>query len=152
MKKLLMVCLIGLLSISRAAMAEPSSEKADIVVYRSPTCLCCGKWVRHLKDNDFNVQDIVTDSVDAVKAQHGVPGALASCHTALVGGYVIEGHVPANDIKKLLANRPQIAGIAVPGMPLGTPGMEMGGHEQPYEVIAFDKENHRQVFSTHGDE
>jgi hypothetical protein len=139
-------------SLSGAALAEQVTDNADIVVYRSPTCGCCGKWLNHLKDNNFNVKDIVLDDVASVKERYGVPKELVSCHTAIVDGYIIEGHIPAGDIKTLLATKPQIAGITVPGMPSGTPGMEMGERRDPYKVIAFDKENRLQIFNSYGDE
>lgn len=126
-----------------------TEKPIDVVVHRSPTCSCCGKWVEHLKQNDFNVKDIVSDEVQAVKDKYGVTKELASCHTAIVEGYVVEGHVPANDIKKLLKNKADVIGLAVPGMPSGTPGMEMGGKKGAYQVISFDKKNQRQVFSNY---
>ena len=128
------------------AVAE---KPVDIVVHRSPTCSCCGKWVEHLKQNNFNVKDIVTEDVQSVKDQYGVGKDLASCHTAIVEGYVVEGHVPANDIKTLIKNKPKIVGITVPGMPSGTPGMEMGGKKDAFDIISFDKKDQRQVFSSH---
>ena len=105
--------------------------------------------MEHLKKNNFNVKDIVTDDVQAIKNKYGVSEAMASCHTAIVDGYVIEGHVPANDIMKLLKTKPKIVGIAVPGMPSGAPGMEMGGRKDSYNVMSFDKENHYQVFNSY---
>ncbi|MEQ1484072.1 DUF411 domain-containing protein [Methyloglobulus sp.] len=126
-----------------------AEEKIDIVVNRSPTCSCCGKWVEHLKQNNFNVKDVVSDDVQAIKDKYGVTQELASCHTALVNGYVVEGHVPAKDIRTLLKNKPDVVGITVPGMPSGTPGMEMGGKKDAYQVISFDKKNQHQVFSNY---
>ena len=123
-----------------------ADKPVDIVVYRSPTCECCGKWLEHLKKNNFTVKDIVTDDVQAIKDKYGVSEAMASCHTAIVDGYVIEGHVPAEDIMNLLKTKPKIVGIAVPGMPSGTPGMEMGGRKDAYDVMSFDKENHYEIF------
>ncbi len=142
---------IGLLIFNAGIKAEtlPAAKPIDIVVYRSPTCECCGRWLEHLKKNNFNVKDIVTDDVQAIKNKYGVSEAMASCHTAIVDGYVIEGHVPANDIMKLLKNKPKIVGIAVPGMPSGTPGMEMGDRKDAYNVMSFDKENHYEVFSSY---
>lgn len=145
MKKLMVVfIMLGFTVVN--AYAE---EDVDIVVYRSPSCGCCGKWLAHLKENQFNVKDIVTDDVHTIKEKYGVPQQMSSCHTAIVNGYVIEGHVPASDIKKLLQLKPKVVGISVPGMPSGTPGMEMGGRKDPYKVVAFDKENHFQVFSSY---
>jgi hypothetical protein len=135
-------------SVIRAETIGTDKPRA-IIVYRSPTCQCCGKWLEHLKQNNFNVKDIVTDDVQAIKDKYGVSKEMASCHTAIADGYVIEGHVPANDIVKLLKTKPKTAGIAVPGMPSGTPGMEMGGRTDPYDVISFDKENHYQVFNSY---
>lgn len=134
--------------VGRLALAEIGEAK-DIVVYRSPSCGCCGKWVKHLKDNNFNVIDNVVHDVDSVKRKYGVPSELASCHTAVVGDYVIEGHVPVEDIEKLLSLKADVSGIAVPGMPVGTPGMEMGDRKDAYKVIAFDKESRKQVFSVY---
>ena len=142
---------ISLLIFNTGIKAETlsTSKPVDIVVYRSPTCECCGRWLEHLKKNNFNVKEIVTDNVQAIKDKYGVSEAMASCHTAIVDGYVIEGHVPANDIMKLLKTKPKIVGIAVPGMPSGTPGMEMGDRKDAYNVMSFDKENHYAVFSSY---
>ncbi len=115
LKAFLAMCL---LVINVGVSAETADGKPiDIVVYRSPSCGCCGKWLEHLKQNNFNVKDIVTDDVQAIKDKYGVSKAMASCHTAIVDGYVVEGHVPANDIKTLLKTKPKVVGIAVPGMP-----------------------------------
>lgn len=140
---------IGLLVANVGVRAESSSKPIDIVVHRSSTCTCCGKWLAHLKQNNFTVTDVVTDNVQAIKDKYGVTQQLASCHTAIVDGYVIEGHVPADDIKTLLTTKPKIVGIAVPGMVSGTPGMEMGDKIDPYEVVSFDRENHTQVFNSY---
>ena len=126
-----------------------AGKPVDIVVYRSPTCNCCEKWLEHLKKNNFNVKDIVTDDVQAIKKKYGVPEEMASCHTAIVDGYVIEGHVPASDIMRLLKTKPKILGIAVPGMPSGAPGMEMSGRKDSYNVMSFDKENHYEIFNSY---
>lgn len=123
-----------------------TDKLVEIEVYRSPSCGCCGKWVDHLKQNQFAVKDIITENVQAVKDKYGISQELASCHTALVGGYVVEGHVPADDIKTMLKTKPKIAGITVPGMPSGTPGMEMGGRKDDYQVLSFDEKKQTQVF------
>ncbi len=143
--------IIGLLVFSACIKAETveAARPVDIVVYRSPTCTCCEKWLEHLKKNNFNVKDIVTDDIQSIKNKYGVPDAMASCHTAIVDGYVIEGHVPANDIMKLVKTRPKIVGVAVPGMPSGAPGMEMSGRKDAYKVMSFDKENHSEVFNSY---
>jgi hypothetical protein len=151
MKVLNFFLVIALLVFNAGIKAETLSadKPIDIVVYRSPTCECCGKWLEHMKKNNFNVKDIVTDDVQAIKNKYGVPEAMASCHTAIVDGYVIEGHVPANDIMKLLKTKPKIVGIAAPGMPSGTPGMEMGDRKDSYNVMSFDKENHYKIFNSY---
>lgn len=143
------VWVIGLLVVSATVSAEDSGKPIDIVVHRSPTCTCCGKWLEHLKQNNFKVEDIVTNDVQSIKTKYGVNGELASCHTAIVDGYVIEGHVPANDIKTLLKTKPKVTGIAVPGMVNGSPGMEMGDQKDPYKVVSFDHENQVKVFNSY---
>jgi hypothetical protein len=120
-----------------------------VAVFKSPTCGCCAKWVEHLRANGFAPTATNVDDMNAVKAKHNVPQALQSCHTALVGGYVIEGHVPAADIKRLLKEKPAIVGLAVPGMPAGSPGME-GPPPRKYDVVSFDKQGNTSVYSTHG--
>ncbi len=120
-----------------------------MVVYKTPTCGCCKKWVEHVQAAGFQVEVHDTADVTPVKNEHGLPQHLASCHTAIVDGYVIEGHVPADVIRRLLAERPQVAGIAVPGMPMGSPGMEVpGGQAHPYDVIAFARNGTVSVFET----
>ena len=105
-------------------------------------------WVSHLQDSGFTVRTTDVPDVTPIKTEHDVPGRLFSCHTALVDGYVIEGHVPAEDIERLLKKRPDIAGIAVPGMPVGAPGME-GPNPQEFAVISFDDDGQMTVFATH---
>jgi hypothetical protein len=140
---------IGLLVVSVGVSAESPGKPIDIVVHRSPTCTCCGKWLEHLKQNNFNVEDVVTEDVQAIKDKYGVTRELASCHTAIVNGYVVEGHVPADDIKTLLKAKPKVVGIAVPGMVNGSPGMEMGNKKDSYNVLSFDHENHTKLFKSY---
>lgn len=152
MKKIRVLMLSILISINFSLKAESevkvqTAEPVKIEVYRSPTCGCCSRWLDHLKKDQFEVIDHVTNDVQVIKDQYGVTQNIASCHTALVNGYVIEGHVPSTDIRKLLKLKPAIIGLSVPGMPVGTPGMEMGGKKDPYNVISFDKENKYKVFS-----
>lgn len=149
MKILKALFAIGFLVTATGVIAESPGKPIDIVVYRSPTCMCCGKWLAHLKENNFNVKDIVTDDVQAIKDKYGVTQELASCHTAIVDGYVIEGHVPADDIKKLLKTKPKVVGLAVPGMVNGSPGMEMGDKKDPYKVMSFDHEKQVKVFNSY---
>ena len=131
---------------SLAAAAEVAAP-VEITVYKSPTCGCCSKWVDHLTASGFKVISHDTNGMQAVKTKLGVPDAMASCHTAVVNGYVIEGHVPAADIQRLLRDKPKVAGLAVPGMVAGSPGME-GGRSDPYNVIAFG-DGKTSVFARH---
>ena len=128
-----------------AQAPQPSVE-----VYKSPTCGCCSKWIDHLKSHGFAARAIDTDKLDDIKATRGIPQKARSCHTAIVGGYVVEGHVPAADIQRLLKERPAVVGIAVPGMPIGSPGMEVPGMKpQAFDVIAFTKDGSTRVFASH---
>jgi hypothetical protein len=120
-----------------------------ITVYKTPTCGCCRLWVDHLRAAGFEVTAHDLPDLAAVKRERKVPGALASCHTGVVGGYVVEGHVPAEDVRRLLAERPAALGVAVPGMPLGSPGMEAGGRREPYRVLLFDERGETRVFAHH---
>lgn len=149
MKIVKILLVIGFLVAATGVKAESPGKPIDIEVHRSPSCMCCGKWLAHLKENNFNVKDIVTDDVQAIKDKYGVTKELASCHTAIVGGYVIEGHVPANDIKKLLKTKPKVVGLAVPGMVNGSPGMEMGDNKDPYQVLSFDHEKQVKIFNSY---
>lgn len=124
------------------------AAKPEITVYKSPTCKCCTGWVEHLRKHGFTVIVKETADMDAIKADLGVPRDLTSCHTAIVGKYVVEGHVPAKDIDLLLKKKPKIAGIAVPGMPAGSPGMEVGRTEK-YDVVTFAPGGKRSIFSRH---
>ena len=119
----------------------------SVTVYKSPTCGCCAKWVDHLEENGFSVNTVETYDVAEIKARYGVPGDLSSCHTALVDGYVVEGHVPAEEVKRMLSEGAEIAGLAVPGMPMGSPGME-GSRTDSYDVMAFQKDGTRTVYAS----
>ena len=130
------------------APSPASAGPATVRVYKSPTCECCAKWVEHLKSHGFAVEVTEVPDVDRVKREHKIPDRLASCHTATVGSYYVEGHVPADDVKRLLKERPRIAGLAVPGMPIGSPGMEGPGAE-PYDVLAVDAKGETKVFASH---
>ena len=126
---------------------EPSySGTLNMTVYRSPSCGCCGVWVEHAKKHGFRIEDIKTESMEALKQKYNVPSELASCHTTIIDGYVMEGHIPADDIKRFLASKPKLAGLAVPGMPLGTPGMEAGDMKQPFQLLAFSAQGQIEVF------
>ena len=129
--------------------ASAAEAGTPITVYRSPTCGCCEKWAKHLETSGFDVELRDVQDMGFVKQSSGVPTKLSACHTAVVGDYVIEGHVPAEDIVRLLEERPEVVGLAVPGMPEGSPGME-GPRPERYEVWAFSKDGRATVFSTHG--
>lgn len=120
----------------------------EVTVYKSPTCGCCTKWVKHVQANGFTVAARDVPDVIPYKQKLGLPLGLGSCHTAVVDGYLIEGHVPAEDIRRLLAEQPEAKGLAVPGMPIGSPGME-GPRKDPYEVLLIDKEGQTSVYARH---
>lgn len=122
---------------------------SDITVFRSPTCGCCGEWIEHIESAGFQVTDEITEDMTAVKQQYGVPENMASCHTAIVGSYIIEGHVPAEDVQRLLIEKPNVVGIAVPGMPVGSPGMESGSQIDPYTIFSFTKSGETAAFAEH---
>lgn len=122
---------------------------ADIFVFESPECDCCNLWVAHLRQQGFKVYVSPQETLSAVRTKYHVTRRLVACHTARAGGYTIEGHVPAADIRRLLRERPAIAGIAVPGMPIGSPGMEQGNRHDPYTVLAFDVQGGTRVFAQH---
>jgi hypothetical protein len=133
-----------------AAAAWPSPRTAAptvITVYHSPTCGCCKKWVSYLQANGFTVKSIEQEDLSGVQADAGVTGKLASCHTALVQGYVIEGHVPAADIQRLLREKPKVTGLTAPGMPGAGPGMDAG--KDPYDVLTFDAKGTTTVWARH---
>jgi hypothetical protein len=120
-----------------------------ITIYKSKTCGCCSKWVDHVKAAGFDATVHDREEMDQLKDELGVPLPVRSCHTALVGGYLIEGHVPASDIRRLLTARPKVAGLAVPGMPAGSPGMAEPGKEGDYEVVAFQANGSTSPFASH---
>jgi hypothetical protein len=123
---------------------------AKLTVFKSPTCGCCTKWVDHVKAAGFTVEVHDEEEMDPVKDRLGVPPDLRSCHTGQLEGYLIEGHVPAEDMKRLLTARPKVAGLAVPGMPKSTPGMAVPGEPaEPYTVVSFQKDGSTQLFARH---
>lgn len=136
-------------SASAPANQQSSSANVEVTVFKSPTCGCCKEWVEHLRKHAFTVVSKDTSDVSSVKRAAHVPSTLYSCHTAFVNGYVVEGHVPAEDIRRMLKDKPRIAGIAVPGMPAGSPGMEVGSRKDPYNVMAFKRDGSTSVFAKH---
>ena len=144
---LTLAVVIGLAWAGSVWMAAQSSAKPQMTVYKSSTCGCCSKWVEHMQANGFEVKAIDVDDIDKVKHERGVPDSAASCHTAVVNGYVVEGHVPADAVLKVLKEKPPIAGIAVPGMPMGAPGMEVpSGQKAAYTIVSFDKTGKTAVY------
>lgn len=131
------------------AAAEVDPSLPVVTVYKTPTCGCCSLWVDHLRGDGFRVETVDLDDVSPIKESRGVPAHLGSCHTAVVGDYVVEGHVPAADVRRLLAEAPEAAGLAVPGMPVGSPGMEHGDHFQPYDVMLIGRDGASSVFAHH---
>jgi hypothetical protein len=146
----LMTLLIGAAAAGMAQAPQPGPTTVD--VFRSPTCGCCLKWVAHLRQAGFDVRvkDLDQDALDKVKADYGIPATAQSCHTARVAGYTVEGHVPAADVRRLLKEKPAVAGIAVGGMPAGSPGMELpSGRNQPFSVVSFTKAGATRVFTSY---
>ena len=127
---------------ARAATAWPAVD-----VFKSPTCGCCGAWVEHLKASGFDVRVTEVDDTAAARKRLGMPDAFGSCHTATVGGYVLEGHVPAAEVKRLLGANPKAIGLAVPGMPVGSPGMEVGSRRDPYDVLLVERDGRSTVYA-----
>jgi hypothetical protein len=133
-----------------SVIGRPSSVVAaatPMTIYKTPTCGCCKEWVTHVQKNGFAPKVIDMDDLTKIKRDAGVPVSLESCHTALVGTYVVEGHVPADLVQKMLTEKPKIAGLAVAGMVVGSPGMEQGNRKQPYEVTAWAKDGKTSVYA-----
>lgn len=156
----LMVAVFGLSACTRqtpspastAASASAADMPTRLVVHKSPYCGCCGLWVEHMERAGFDVEVREVDNLGPIKQILGVPAGAGSCHTAEVGGYFVEGHVPAQEVKRLLTEQPAARGLAAPGMPLGSPGMETpDGREQPYEVLLIAHDGSTTVFARHGD-
>ena len=135
-----------IVSLGAAQRSATPAKAQDITVWRTATCGCCGKWVEHLKAAGFNPTVHIVQSTDEAPPSKDLPRSLRSCHGATLEGYNVEGHVPASVIQKLLRERPTIAGIAVPGMPAGSPGME-SPYPVPYDVLAYDAKGNTSVFA-----
>nr|WP_232502268.1 DUF411 domain-containing protein [Azoarcus olearius] len=140
--------LVALLAGAGVAVPVLAAGEA-VTMYKDPNCGCCGKWAEHMRSHGFSVKEIATPRMGEVKREAGVPQVLGSCHTAKVGGYVVEGHVPAADVKRMLADKPQILGISAPGMPQGSPGMEGPYPADRYDVVSFDRDGKQAVFARH---
>ena len=147
--KLVALALVALAALGTAA-ARQGQAGPLVEVFKTPTCGCCSKWVEHMRASGFTVRTNDLNDLTQIKKARGVPDQMQSCHTAVVNGYVVEGHVPASDVTRLLKEKPAVAGIAVGGMPTGSPGMEYpGAKAQPYDVMSFDKAGKTQVFAKH---
>ena len=133
-----------------AALAAPAlaAPEKRMIAYKTPWCGCCGGWIAHMRQAGWTVEEVVRDDLAPIRARHGVPDRLASCHTAVVEGYAIEGHVPASDVERLLRERPAARALAAPGMPAGSPGMEAAGRE-PYRTFLVLNDGSARVFGRH---
>ncbi len=131
-----------------AGLSTKDAGALEVTVYKSPACGCCSKWIDHLEANGFKVNAHDVADITQIKLEHEIPRGLHSCHTALIDGYVIEGHVPAEDVQRLLQERPDVVGLTVPGMRMGSPGME-GPTSEPYNVLTFDRDSNTTVFAKH---
>ncbi|MCU0621531.1 MAG: DUF411 domain-containing protein [Gemmatimonadales bacterium] len=144
--------LVVLMAVAAAAVlgawSSPAAPPPTVTVYKSPSCGCCKAWMDHLQQNGFRVVGKDMDNVQPVKDDLGVPSSLGSCHTAVVDGYVLEGHVPAREVHRLLKERPKVIGLSVPGMPMGSPGMD-GDRKDKYDVVAFDAKGRRTAFASY---
>ncbi len=136
-------------TLSLVVLTACAQQSPEVVMHKDPNCGCCTAWAAHLEAEGFRVRTVVEKDMDAIKRQYAVPPGLTSCHTATVDGYVIEGHVPAAAIRRLLKERPQAGGLAVPGMPAGSPGMEVPGQKESYDVVVFGPSGQTQVFERH---
>lgn len=136
---------------AREAIPLDHAGPISITVYASPTCGCCSEWVKHVEEHGFEAEVIHRSDILAVKEELGVPSELQSCHTAVVNDYLVEGHVPAEDLRRFLAEAPEARGLTVPGMPVGSPGMEMpSGEVDPYQVLVFRSDGSTSVYAEHG--
>lgn len=137
------------LGIGGTACAQTPPPR-DLTVFKTPTCPCCEGWIAHMRQAGFITTVTVVDDLQPIRSRGGLPDALASCHTGLIGDYLVEGHVPAADVIRLLAERPAAVGLALPGMPLGSPGMETPqGHKQPYDTLLVLRSGATRVFARH---
>lgn len=144
------IAVVGIAAYLQFGEQEPQikdEELPSMTVYKSPTCQCCAEWVTHMEQNGFTVKTTDLSDMQQIKSRFNVPRELSSCHTAVVGGYVVEGHVPAKEVKRMLVQQPQIVGLTVPGMPVGSPGMEQGNQLDPYNVLAFSKNGRANIFA-----
>ena len=147
LKKIRLIFSLLFAPILAVGILTTEAYAVEVMMYKNARCDCCGAWAKHMENQGFTVKEIPRDDMSMVKEKYGVPDKLASCHTAIVDGYVIEGHVPASDVLRLLKERPKVVGLTAPGMPMQSPGMQ-AEEKAPknYDVLAFDKRGHTQVF------
>ena len=148
MKRLLVLPLLFVFAFVETGCTQSEASAPEVMVYKSPTCGCCEKWVSHMSEACFDMKTTDVPDVVPIKKKYGLPAGLGSCHTAIVEGYVVEGHVPADVVKRLLEEKPDVVGISVPGMPIGSPGMEQGDRVDSYEIVTFDSEGNTSVYAT----
>ncbi|MFT3758674.1 DUF411 domain-containing protein [Thauera sp.] len=144
-----LIALIGAAVLGLGATGIAAAADDEVTMFKDPYCGCCGKWAEHMREHGFKVKEVISQEMDQIKHQAGVPRALGSCHTAKVGNYIVEGHVPAADVKRMLSEKPAITGISAPGMPMGSPGMEGPYPADRYDVVSFDAEGKTAVFASH---
>ena len=126
-----------------------AEQFSTIKVFKSPNCGCCSAWIKHLEGSGFVVESQNVTDINSYKTKANLPSGLTACHTAFVDGYAIEGHVPASDIRRMLTQKPEIRGLAVPGMPMGSPGMDYGDRKDAYQTISYTKDGKTSVFASH---
>lgn len=145
----IVLAVVGILAYVQFGASDRDANAAlpSMTVYKSPTCQCCGEWVDYLRDEGFEVETSDMEDMGQIKQQFNVPRELTSCHTGVIGGYVVEGHVPAEDIRRLLQEKPDVAGLTVPGMPVGSPGMERGSQQDPYNVLTFTQQGDANIYA-----
>ncbi len=149
MRKYLFLLFFSMLSVNIYAASSPNSKEAVLKskVYKSPTCGCCGKWIDHMKQAGFEFEVIETQNLSPIKSANGIKNKYESCHTAMIGGYVFEGHIPASIVKRFLKESPKDSiGLAVPAMPIGSPGMEVGDRHDPYDVLLLKHDGTATVY------
>lgn len=149
MVRILGKTLTAILFMAYSLVALAAETLPEMKVYKSATCGCCAGWIEHLKENGFEVVFENVSNLNQYKQKAGLPRGLGSCHTGFIDGYAVEGHVPAGDIKKLLQERPNVRGIAVPGMPMGSPGMDFGPQKESYETLSYTRDGAVEVFAKH---
>ncbi|WP_257280932.1 MULTISPECIES: DUF411 domain-containing protein [unclassified Endozoicomonas] len=149
MKKL-KALFLGTAVLMSSILAKAEESLPTVMLYKTPACGCCTEWAKHMEENGFKVMSHDVPGTATYRAKAGIPKGMESCHTAFIGDYAFEGHVPAADIKRLLTEKPDgVNGLTVPGMPMGSPGMEYGDLKDPYKVIGFSSDGKMSVFATH---